>query len=124
VKDRVYIDVACNDPDNGLFAGQAMFIQIGDIELDGERWPGFAFTEGDGWIRLHRRKFRIVGSKDWVGNWCWNRYALDRAEAKRLIATLRTNRWRCTCGPSRWCEWFNSEGRWARATGAESGVMV
>ncbi len=116
MKSRVAIDIACNDPDNGLFADRAGMIQIDDIELKSDNWvDGYRFTEFDDAIRLHRRKFKIVGSKDWVGNWCWNRYWMERIEAKRFIAMLRdSGRWRCTQGPCRWYDWFNREGRFAK----------
>lgn len=109
MKHTAYIDFACNDPDNGLFAGKAMMATYGDIELEAPGWQSYAFTAGDGFIRIRRRNFKIVGSKDWFGNWCWNRYALRRAEAKRLLATLRKNGWRCTCGPARFYDWFNGK---------------
>lgn len=109
MREVAHIDFACNDPDNGLFAGKAMMATYGDIELEAPRWHGYAFTAGEGFIRIHRRNFKVVGAKDWFGNWCWNRYAMPRAEAKRLLATLRKNGWRCTCGPSRFYDWFNRE---------------
>lgn len=113
MKSRVAIDVACNDPDNGLFADRAGMITIDDIELESDNWlDGYRFTEIDGAIRLHRRVFKIVASKDWIGNWCWNRYWMERAEAKRFLHMLRdSGHWRCTTGPSRWYEWFNRDGR-------------
>jgi hypothetical protein len=86
------------------------------IEHDDAHEPGelgmagaaYAFIEGCGFIRLHRRKFKIAGSKDWVGNWCWNSYTMERTEAKRFILMLRASaHWRCTCGPTRWYDWFN-----------------
>lgn len=109
MKSTVFIDFACNDPDNGMFSGKAMMATYGDIELEAPGWQSYAFTAGAGFIRIHRRNFKIVGSTDWYGNWCWNRYALRRSEAKRLLATLRKNGWRCTCGPCRWYDWFNGE---------------
>lgn len=123
MKSRLAIDIACNDPDNGLFAGRAGIIMIGDdyIELESDNCHersyngGYRFTElPDGSIRLHRRRFEVVSSKELFGNWCWNRYWLDRTEAKRFILTLReSGRWRCTCGPMPWYAWFNREGRFA-----------
>lgn len=116
MKARVAIDIACNDPDNGLFDYRAGMITLGDdIELESDNWiDGYRFVDLGDAIRLHRRKFKIVASKGWIGNWCWNRYWMERAEAKRFVLMLRTSgRWRCTSGPSRWYEWFNREGRYA-----------
>lgn len=118
MKATAIIHFACNDPDNGLFDGKTMMASYGDVELEAPGWQSYAFTEGEGFIRIHRRKFEIVGSQDWVGNWCWNAYALRRDEAKRLLLTLRANGWRCTCGPCRWYDWFNREGAFALAVPA------
>lgn len=104
------IHFACNDPDDGLFAGRAAMASYGDIELEAPNWVGRRFTELPGAIRIHRRSFAIEGGKDWVGNWCWNAYRLNRREMKRLLFTLRANGWRCTCGPSRFFDWWNGGG--------------
>jgi hypothetical protein len=102
------IHFACNDPDNGNFAGRAAMASYGDVELEAPNWHGFRFTELTGAIRIHRRVFGIEGSKDWVGNWCWNAYRLNRVQMKRLLLTLRAAGWRCTCGPSLFFDWWNS----------------
>jgi hypothetical protein len=119
MKATAWFDVACNDPDNGVFDGKthAITYRMWDgeyVELEADDWNGYAFTEIAGGIRLHRRVFSIEGSKDWVGNWCWNGYKLSRTQAKRLIGTLReSGRWRCTHGPCAWYDWFNREGRFS-----------
>lgn len=103
-----WIDFACNNPDNGLFAGRAGMAMYGDIEIESpDPYGGYSFTELDGSIRLHRRKFVYRSAREWVGNWCWNRYFLRRGEMKRLLMTLRANGWRVTCGPSRFFDWWN-----------------
>jgi hypothetical protein len=75
-RDAVMIDIACNDPDNGSFAGRGVQIKCGVdfIELEALRDPAPRFVELDGHIRLAGKKWPILGSKDWVGNWCWNGY--------------------------------------------------
>jgi len=116
MKARVAIDIACNNPDNGLFDHRACMMTIGgDIEIESDNWiNGYRFTDLGNAIRLHRRIFKVVASKDWIGNWCWNRYWLERREAKRFVLMLRdSGHWRCTHGPSRWYDWFNREGRYA-----------
>lgn len=112
MKKSAWFDIACNDPDNGLFAGRTNMIQYrwGNeyIELESRNWEGFTFSEGDGWIRLHRRKFAVVETKGWVGNWCWDAYRMRRGEAKRFLGMLKSSgNWSCTQGPSRWFDWFN-----------------
>lgn len=115
MKTAAWIDIACNDPDNGSFAGRAHMVtyRLWDgsyCELEADNWKGYAFTELAGGIRIHRRVFGIDGSKDWVGNWCWNGYKLKRKEAKRFLSTLReSGRWKCTHGPCRWYDWFNKK---------------
>src|SRR5262249_26261925 len=50
---RVMIDVACNDPDNGLFAHRAQMIEIGDFaEFEARREPAPRFVEVPGGFRL------------------------------------------------------------------------
>ncbi|WEK00599.1 MAG: hypothetical protein P0Y59_02590 [Candidatus Sphingomonas phytovorans] len=116
----VAIDFACNDPDNGDFAGRTAMVSavwLGDAELEAPSFEGFTFSELGATdrvqfpvkVRIHRKEFAVVQSRSWVGNWCWNRYFFRRAEAKRLILTLRANGWRCTCGPSRFFDWMNAE---------------
>lgn len=102
------IDFACNDPDNGLFAGRAAMAQFGDAEIEAPNFDiGFRFSIESSKLRIHRRTFEFVDAKDWLGNWCWNRYWLPRAEMKRLLLTLRDHDWRVTCGPSRFYHWWN-----------------
>ena len=107
---RLYrFDFACNDPDNGLFAGKVASAQWDDCEIEAPNWEGYTFAETPNGIRIHRRTFIVQRSKEWIGNWCWNGYWMERAEWKRLLLTLRENGWRCTCGPCRFYDWFNRE---------------
>jgi len=108
MKSIVGIDFACNDPDNGLFAGRVNMAQYGDAEIEAPCWEGYAFTLLDrGTIRIHGHAFPIHASRDWVGNWCWNRYFLLRDDAKRLLLCLRSHGWRATCAPARFYDWWN-----------------
>lgn len=72
----IAVDIACNDHRNGLFNGCAEALKIGDIEMEyrGSRPPTLA--ELDGAIRLAGKVWPICASKEWLGNWCWNRYVL------------------------------------------------
>lgn len=114
MKKTAWFDVACNDPDNGLFAGRATMIQYvwGDeyIELEANSWEGFAFRKYGNAFRIHRRRFEFIDTKGWVGNWCWDGFRLRRPEAKRFLITLKSSgRWSCTQGPTRWFNWFNGQ---------------
>jgi len=103
---RVRLDVCCNDPDNGIFAHRAEQLQIDtrdgeSIELVSVRDPAPRFTEGALSIRLCRRNWPILGSKEWYGNWCWNAYWLHPAHAVALLAAVkRAGQFNCDCGPS------------------------
>lgn len=114
----VAVDFACNDPDNGNFAGRAgvASITIGRNSLDLELDPmaGVTFVERQLGIRIHRHEFQTRRSKDWVGNWCWNRYWLPYPEYRRLIRVLARHGWRCTGGLARWCEAFDALQRKSR----------
>lgn len=84
---RVRVDVCCNDPDNGLFAHRAAAIQLADqlLELAASDFRGPTFREIGDHIKLSRRRFPVLASKEWYGNWCWNAYWMDVAEAVDLL---------------------------------------
>lgn len=100
---RIMIDVACNDPDNGIFAHRAEMISVASDFLDLElcaRAP--RFIELPGKFRLAGKTWPITGSKEWVGNWCWNGYWMDIPKAVEFLAWLQAkNIFRCTCGEER-----------------------
>lgn len=120
----LYLDVARNDPDNGLFAFVAPMLQIGEAEFECLRSPP-RFVEGlDGGpdgadgertdFRLAGRRWAYSWSKDWVGNWCWNRYALAHpkmtprwAMTDFVIWLRRRKLYSCVCAPSDFYAWFN-----------------
>lgn len=103
----VVVDFACNDPDNGNFAGKVWQAQVNGNEIESPNGQEFAFTVIDGHIRIHRRKFAFSASKDWFGNWCWNRYWMSVPEANRLTRHLRDKGWRCTTGEHRFYAYMN-----------------
>lgn len=89
----VGIDFACNDPDNGIFAGRIEGIQLYDsdpiFELEPRRSPPPLLTRlEDDAIRISGKRWPIEGSKDWVGNWCWNRYFFTVERAADLLIWL------------------------------------
>lgn len=87
----VRLDFCCNDPDNGLFDHRIAGVQLPDLDLElvahDARGPRFALL-GDVRMRISRRVFRYTWSRDWIGNWCWNAYYFDPAEAVELLAYL------------------------------------
>lgn len=100
---RVMIDVACNDPDNGIFAGRAEQINVGNLmELEARRSPAPRFVEMQNCFRMAGKRWFTRGSKDWVGNWCWNGYWMDIPEAVQFLAWLHGRKmFDCTTGEQR-----------------------
>lgn len=101
----IRIDIACNDPDNGIFASRANGIQIADadgdlIELepyDWERGPRFIVTNNT--FRLSGKNWPYLQSKEWYGNWCWNAYWLNTDTAIRFLHWLHSRElFQCTHG--------------------------
>lgn len=118
----IFLDVCCNDPDNGLFAGRAAMLQIGEAEfgLSRAREPAFvelaAGMQITG-IRLAGKSWQVDGAKHGVGNWCWNRYLLARPAITarwymvEFVTWLRARGlFHCESAPSEFFEWFNDGG--------------
>lgn len=110
---RVRIDFACNDPDNGVFAGKVAMAAYHldahtSIEFESPGLREFKFTLPDRRhaIRLHRREFPFVARTAWYGNWCWDSFTFDRPVAKALLGTLRSNGWAVDNVPVVWAERF------------------
>ena len=110
----IYLEVACNDPDNGLFAGRVSMMEIGDAEFEANNLNGYAFAELPDAIRIAGKTWRIANSKEWFGNWCWNRYELYHPQKTtcwyfaEFVIWLRERRlFSCTAAPTAFFEWFN-----------------
>jgi hypothetical protein len=103
---RVRLDVCCNDPDNGIFAGRAEALQVEtwdgeSIEFMSARAPAPRFSELTGAIRLCRRNWPILAAKGGYGNWCWNAYWLQPSGLVELLATVkRAGQFHLDCGPT------------------------
>jgi len=108
---RVRLDVCCNDPDDGSFAGRAAGLHLVDIlELSACNMLGPVFREVGEGIQISRRRFPILRSKEWYGNWAWNAYWLEAEVAAQLLAYVHGQgtfsvdgaearlftRWKCT----------------------------
>ena len=110
------LDVCCNNPDNGLFDECAAGLSILDMEFDPRAWSAPRFIELDDGIRLSGKNWPVAGSKDWYGNWCWNRYWIGDARRAPgwwmtdfLIWLKRRELFTCVAGPPELFEWFNGE---------------
>ena len=109
------VHVACNDPDNGNFAGKAQMLQLdfgkGDyLELGmcGAREPNFRVERSR--FRLGRLWYSFERSSDWVGNWCWNAYYVTGLTAAKLAFDLmRDKRWACEGGLVEACDAYDAK---------------
>lgn len=112
---RFRLDVCCNDPDNGIFAHQAEALQVDTwdgeiIEFECRSLRAPRFTEKSGVIRICRRNWPILASKEWHGNWCWNAYWLAPSTLLDLLAALKTARlFHCGCGPTQLYDNWNDD---------------
>jgi hypothetical protein len=92
----IRIDMACNDPDNGLFAGRVCQIALPDglLELTANAWGVLSFrgcpklVEKGSAIRLAGKQWPIIRSEEWVGNWCWNGYWMRDQAARQFLVWL------------------------------------
>ena len=110
-RDAVMIDMACNDPDSGLFNHCVEQISLGyeflELELGKAVPPRFA--EFDQSIRLSGRKWPIIGSTYGVGNWCWNGYWMAIPVAVDFLTWLHGKQiFHCTSGETRLSNIWNS----------------
>jgi hypothetical protein len=115
---RVRFDFACNNPDNGDFAGKVAMACYHldrhtsiEFESPGLREFKFSIMTDRHVIRLHRREFPYVTSRSWFGNWCWDSFIVDRPVAKALLGTLRAHGWEPDNVPVVWENRF-----WKRTT--------
>lgn len=113
-RNAVMVDICCNDPDNGLFAGRAEMISIGRndfIELEARPYLAPRMSELPGAIKLSRRKWPIIGSKYGVGNWCWNGYWMEIPTVVDLLCYLHERKlFSFACGEDRLCNiWHNDK---------------
>jgi hypothetical protein len=102
--DDVRVDFACNDPDNGLFAGRVGSIHIYDqdpvIELESTGADRKIAIEPGG-FRLAGRVFEHHGHRTWIGNWAWDGLWMTVDEAARMLAWLhRRQLFQLTTGES------------------------
>lgn len=113
----IYLDVCCNDPDNGAFAGRAVGLSIGDAAWDAnDIFTGSIFKEVDGGIVLSGKRWSVEWSRDWVGNWCWNRYQLGvKGKTTRwylvdfVIWLRRRKLFHLTTAPVEFFDWWEGD---------------
>lgn len=106
------VQIACNDPDSGLWRGRAAAIELVgrdgcsrlDLELVRGRDVAVAITD-DGRLRVGRFLYPFDLHRRWVGNWCWDGFALRLDVAEQLVWNLHlSGRWSCAGGLADACD--------------------
>jgi hypothetical protein len=95
------IHLACNDPNNGNFAGEFFAIEVdaGDGEeslltIDNPLSPlPMKIDREQRRLHIGHMKIHYTYSRDWYGNWCWNMYEIETRDVLRIIAYVRKHHW-------------------------------
>lgn len=113
-----YLDVCCNNPDNGIFTGHACQLQIGCAEFESHAWTYASYNANAGpkfvpnkiGFRIAGKQFKTRASKEWYGNWCWNRYQLsDFDELVNFVLWMHKRfLYDCTTATEGFYDWFES----------------
>lgn len=111
------VSFACNDPDNGVFAGRASgchFDNLGGdmVEFDHDDFiDGCAFSIDDVMLKFKvgNAAFPYMRRINWYGNWCWDGFVMKRPQGIRLLQYLNRKRddWHCTGGAVRILDWLD-----------------
>ncbi|GAB0119468.1 hypothetical protein [Acidisoma sp. 7E03] len=100
LRQGVRIDIACNDPNNGQFVGRANMFALPDGlgEFEARNFlHGPKLTELKDAIRIRRQVFPVKGSREWIGNWCWNGYWMEPPIAAEFVLTMwRSRKFSCS----------------------------
>ena len=109
---KIIIGFCCNDSDNGLFEEQchAISFPAGFLELE-THWRGRRFrVEGDA-IVLSGKRWPVIGSKEWYGNWCWDAYYMRPDIAAAFLLWLRRRKlFQVDSGWSQIFDWYKGNG--------------
>jgi hypothetical protein len=111
----VRVDLCCNDPRNGSFAGELVGVAVADqvihletpyaIEPDARMPPGAPMCRGKRWVSIddgtHVHMYRVAAYHVWVGNWCWDQAVMGWCDVERLLDQLRRLGWQCVEAESR-----------------------
>jgi hypothetical protein len=109
-RELVSIHMACNDPDNGDFAGHVCQIALpgNALELTAKDWNILGFRgcpklrEDGSHFVLSGKPWPFVRRVWWIGNWCWDGYAMTAENATAFLVWLhKRGLFHCEGG---WCE--------------------
>jgi hypothetical protein len=114
----VAIHVAVNDAANGMFAGRLDALEVHqgrrhlfslDTGIPGPRCVLRWVPGGGGYLRLGPSRYRWIGRRSWVGNWCWEVLTFRVAEAVRLLNDIRASGlWGWDDGCTSWSQRWDS----------------
>lgn len=100
----LFIDFACNDPDNGNFTGKCDKVELpkSGMALECRLFGGGVKIDfSNSTLSFGRLKLPHHGSKSWVGNWCWDGCWLTLPDTLKLVTYIKTlKHWGCDGG---WC---------------------
>lgn len=111
----IRVDFACNDPDNGNFAGRVTSVDWRgdkDTGLDlvfCSPGAGLKFTDDGTRVRVLRRWYPYEKSQSWVGNWCWDAFWFEPPIAKAMLRHFReSGKFSCEGGPTVLFDWWEA----------------
>lgn len=94
-REEIQVDLCCNYPRNGLFAGQLWALKVGPNMEFGSKFidwgPRLRFL--DGRIAIAGKHFPITCYREWVGNWCWDAVRIEGRYVLELLNWPRLRRW-------------------------------
>lgn len=96
----VSVHMACNDPDNGDFTGHVCRISLENnaLELTAKAWTITSYrrcpllrdvtARGRHVFYLSGKPWQYERRQSWVGNWCWEGFALTAPVATEFLVWL------------------------------------
>ena len=112
-RELISIHFACNNPDNGDFAGQVCQIALPDgaLDLTARAWRITSFRgcpklrDGMDSFVLAGKRWPVIRRKFWVGNWCWDSFTLTSDKATAFMVWLHGRAlFQCEGGWSELCD--------------------
>lgn len=113
------VSVACNDPDNGLFADRASAITFHNIATDeylefvhDDFMDGVPFKVDHSahTCTLEGEQLQFISHKYGYGNWCWDAFRLRREDGLRLLLKINSIKdWQCEGGAVRLLDWLERQ---------------
>jgi len=103
----VLLHFACNDPDNGVFAGRVEGVALdnGALDLTCQAMRPPKLSVGVLTLKFGRRRWDYEHEVQWLGNWCWNGYWMSTDRAVDFLTWLHADgRFSCDGGWVELCD--------------------